>query len=500
VVTFSDFKSDGMRIPIWLSISFYTYPNSDLCIFASFPLQKLVIPLLDTNLTVCTDAIAWLTQTYQHNRTYFSQLTGFPKQIYSVCWENNKTEPNVTFIQAQIDQCLLQRSKGSQQLEEYVPDGDYFQVQCLFEFLENLLAFVFIPFACIVGLLLNLRVIWTIRKNSTDELKDDFYKYMSLNSQFICLYCLINVFYPINYCQKYTTGYFCSTIYTSMFAQVFKIVFMTYLGESIKMCSNIAYVLITINRYMLIGKDHSPFLQKIAKCKMKRVVLLTIMFSLLMNIGHIFQYRINYSWGPVNYDFINNQMKDFYPAIVSDNVSLGAYILFYFVLNFGVFFLVNTWTEVRLVRKLHNELTIKRNKVAEEIELTSMHNSAHSAVVNKMLKAKQKKIEHDSKKEQRAIIMVISNSVINFILRLPEIFVFIIKFELAVSAQCVVFIFRQLIRFYEHDGEPFLLCLHPHIHHKRVHLLFVQYQIQAAFHFLALLCKNKIGFTFLVWN
>jgi hypothetical protein len=148
----------------------------------------------------------------------------------------------------------------------------------------------------------------------------------------------------------------------------------------------------------------------------------------LINIGHIFQYRINYGWGVVfstTTDIVANEMKDFYPTIVANSVSFGAYVLFYFLNNFGVFFLVNTWIEVSLVRKLHKELTYKRKKVAEEIELTSLHNSAHSTVLNKIIKAKQKKIEQDNKKEQRAIIMVISNSLINFILRLPEIFVFI---------------------------------------------------------------------------
>jgi hypothetical protein len=315
LVTFTDFESRNYMIPSWLSHSVYTYPNSDMCIFASFPLQKPVFPILDTNLTVCTDTIAWLTKTYPLcKQACSSQL---PQQIYSICWEN-KTGPNATLNNAKINECLLlersNSSNRSKQLEQYANDGDYYQVQYLFEFIVNLLAFVFIPFACIFGLVLNLRVIWAIHKNSSVELKDDFYKYMSLNSKFNCLFCLIYVLYPINYCQKYETGYFCSTIYTSIFAQVYKIVFMTYLGESIKMCSNIFYVLISINRYMLLGKEHSYLLKNISKWEMKRVVLLTVLISLLMNIGHIFQYRINYGWGPVNNDFCEQPNEGLLPC------------------------------------------------------------------------------------------------------------------------------------------------------------------------------------------
>ena len=75
--------------------------------------------------------------------------------------------------------------------------------------------------------------------------------------------------------------------------QYYKIVFVAYLGESVKMCANISYILIAVNRYMLIGRDHLSILEKISKWEMKRVIQGSIAFSLLINIGHIWQFQVN---------------------------------------------------------------------------------------------------------------------------------------------------------------------------------------------------------------
>jgi hypothetical protein len=59
------------------------------------------------------------------------------------------------------------------------------------------------------------------------------------------------------------------------------------------MCSNITYIFMTLNRYMLIGKEHSPALTRLSEVKLKQILKLTVMFSCIVNIGHIFQYYIN---------------------------------------------------------------------------------------------------------------------------------------------------------------------------------------------------------------
>jgi hypothetical protein len=86
---------------------------------------------------------------------------------------------------------------GSKSKEIY---PEYYDAKVMVELLEDLTIFVFIPVASIIGLILNFLVVRTIKKHQKKDLKEDFYKFMSFNSKFNCLYCLIFAFYPINYC------------------------------------------------------------------------------------------------------------------------------------------------------------------------------------------------------------------------------------------------------------------------------------------------------------
>jgi hypothetical protein len=275
----------------------------------------------------------------------------------------------------------------------------------------------------IVGLLLNARVIWIIHKNGKVDLKEHFYAYMSLNSVFNCLFCVVYALYPINYCQQNEKGYFCSKISTTVAAQVIKIVFQAYIGETLKMCSNISCIFISINRYMLVGKEHNPTLENISKLKFRQVVFLTVVFSLLMNIGHAFQYKINYGWEKLpDSGYLS---FDLYPSIVSLNSDFKWYSIAYFVINFAIFLVINTSIELSLFRKLRNEIADKRMRAETEILLSQSNNLSGSEVINKIIRGKEKKIEQDRKKNTRAFVMVITNSAVNCFLRFPEIFVFL---------------------------------------------------------------------------
>ncbi len=91
---------------------------------------------------------------------------------------------------------------------------------------QYLIVFISIPFACILGFILNIRVVQIIRKNKKTELKEAFYSYMCANSKFNCMYCAIFALYPIKYCNQFKSDLFCSSIYSGLFAQYFKIIFI----------------------------------------------------------------------------------------------------------------------------------------------------------------------------------------------------------------------------------------------------------------------------------
>jgi hypothetical protein len=89
------------------------------------------------------------------------------------------------------------------------------------------------------------------------------------------------------------------------------------------------------------------------------------------------------------------------------------------VINFGLLFLLNTGIEVAIVRRMKKELREKRAR------MTNMNATANSSVPALTSAASStvlsdKKREDDEMKERRVIKMVVLNSVLNLILRAPD--------------------------------------------------------------------------------
>jgi hypothetical protein len=200
---------------------------------------------------------------------------------------------------------------------------------------------------------------------------------------------------------------------------------IAYFGEVVKMCANISYLIMTLNRYMLIGKDHAPWLISIAKLEFKWVIRGSILVSALLNIGHIWEYEpIDWVFSPfLNIENTNYKNQDYtsytdYP-IPNYGQTFFYYTVVYFVINCAVFFVVNTSIEVKIVRRLHKEIKEKRARIAQMNHKTSSSTAATLSTNQQ----DNRKIEEDEKKERRVIKMVIVNGTFNFFLRLPDIFV-----------------------------------------------------------------------------
>jgi hypothetical protein len=148
---------------------------------------------------------------------------------------------------ALLNLCMLKRNgtNGDQHDPNSYPSyPDYYQTRLLDMLFMELVPFVFIPCACLVGIYLNWKIIQTIKDNRKNNLKEDFYKYMSVNAEFNCLYCLICVLYPMTSCTWRPSYHFCSSFYTTQFVQYYKIVMIANFGEVLKICANISYIMI----------------------------------------------------------------------------------------------------------------------------------------------------------------------------------------------------------------------------------------------------------------
>jgi hypothetical protein len=394
----------------WIVGAEYTYPDRDFCIFAQHLLQSAVLFVLDSpTLTECTTTIELiLSNYYLYNISLIFNQWSYSDRIYSICLNSSNRTTNFT---NRISQCNLTENRGATTLY-----AEYHQVQFIVEFIQDLVIFIAIPCACFLGLLLNIIIIRTVHKNKKKDLKDTFYVYMSINAGFNCAYCVIFLFYPINSCVNIQSGgYFCSSIRASVVTQLYKIVFVAYFGEAIKMCANIFYILMNVNRYMLIGDKHNPTLEKISKWDIAWVVGISIGISLLLNVGHAFQYNLNELTIYIDDPYGFTYLYQIYPYIYAYSfLSIQIYLIVYFVINFLIFFIVSTAVDVIIVRKLHAALEDKKTKTKD----MKAHVSADTISFRK-----KRKLEIEDRSEERAVLMVVVNALFSFFLRLPELLV-----------------------------------------------------------------------------
>jgi hypothetical protein len=392
----------------------YTYPDRDFCIFAQFPLEKRIQLSLDYTGSNCTITYAWLCT---HGRMSLSPC-------YNKTVNKDKLDSMIKLCHLQINETGGSQQRGSSAFPSY---PDVYQARLIRMLIMELVPFVFLPSACLISLFFNWKIIQTIHKNKNKELKEDFYKYMSANAKFNCLYCLIFVFYPMTSCNWALSSSFCSSVFTTKFVQYFKIVMIGYFGEVVKMCANISYLMMTLNRYLLVGKEHSPWLVTIAKLEFKWVIWGSLLFSALINVGHGWEYvyagNMSVLISPnIVYVVLNGYSYSDYP-LANQEMPYFIYSIVYFVINFGVFFILNTGIEIKIVRRMQKELKEKRKRMAK---MNASHPSS-SALTTIDLEAEKKSRDDDKKreeedgiKERKVIKMVVLNGLFNFVLRAPD--------------------------------------------------------------------------------
>jgi hypothetical protein len=275
-IEWTNYMNNGSSVMFLSERISYTFPNKDFCIFAQFPFNKSIQLILDDPGPNVSLTYMWLCKK--------SKMSSQPCFNQTVNW---------TILELKLNVCKLMKNESKKQanINDYATYADFYQTRLLEMLMIEMIPFILIPCVCMIGLFFNWKIIQTIKENKKKELKEDFYKYMSANAKLNFIYCLILVFYPITSCNWRQSYYFCSSIFTTQFVQYYKIVMIAYFGEVLKMSANISYIMMTLNRYLLIGKDHAPWLVKIAKLEFKWVIRGSFLFSSLINIAHGWQYQ-----------------------------------------------------------------------------------------------------------------------------------------------------------------------------------------------------------------
>ena len=291
----------------------------------------------------------------------------------------------------------------------------------MIKWLQFILLTISQPILCCIGIINNSLIILVIRNRSMQkEFQESMYKHILINAGFNIVFCLITILKLINTCIFYGSGIYCSGIYQEVLSQYFKLIVIHFLGNAVKMCSNISYLAFSISRLLLVTKTINKNLKR-NKTTLKGFYFLYLFVMLAicstLSLFKLFQFRLNIDVD-VKKDFPYEFRNEFY---CNDEMHK------YECKLFNAFKIVN--------RILNDILCIFLNVLIDLILLTKFKQHMESKLKQINDLAQHKLIEKSKKNLNR---MILFNSFIYVLSHLPEFLVtlLLIIYSKAISNFC----------------------------------------------------------------
>jgi hypothetical protein len=189
----------------------------------------------------------------------------------------------------------------------------------------------------------------------------------------------------------------------------------------------------SINRYMLVGKDSNKLFERISKYSVTRVLTFSFLVSALLSSVVYFQMEFflnNYTGtnlqfivdldnayqSIINYDYNMNMMGELITRYTSRINFMLAITIIHDLFSYFLFCILSTLIDIVTIRKLRKALEEKKRMSTRDIS------------------------DEVNKSEIKSIIMVVLNSISNFLFRMPEM-VSVALFAIFLNTS---YIFKQL--------------------------------------------------------
>ena len=377
------------------------FPDEDFCLYKDFPFNQLVILIhgctsrtflyADRRKLTCT--YLWLIQHYRSfnfdpDFPYFEHIITLVKSVEfrSVSKCNFKSR---------IDNC----NRSNYQVKSVVTYFDIYESMFLVNTVLNILSYILPVF----GVVTNVLTIVTISKKANKaEFKDlKQYHYMRINSICSCFILCIHFISWLSDCV-YPYQVFCSEVRKTLFFQYLKIIGVEILTTLLRFINNFIYVGFAFSRISLIGKDHNKLIKFISDLSVFKFTFASLILSMCLSVVKFFSYRVNKGDPTSSYP-----MQFDYESIRIDEVDFTPiYFIFNFIsdlLNYQVFLFVHLSIDIGMVVKLKQTLNEKLEK--------------SKAYISKDQQEKKEK-ENETVLDD-AVYMVILNSVVGTLLKLP---------------------------------------------------------------------------------
>jgi hypothetical protein len=360
----------------------YEYPNEDICIFKNFPHNRLVYPIISPGKKLkCTCTLLWL-QSYSYLYRIFIQNISDYDQNYQIelslvnrtfifcnsSYDLLACDFNEKFKNCKIDSIEMNTNTDNKSNRSFTKLNNDIDIFFLIKWLQFILLIVLQPVLCFTGMISNLFIILVIKnKAKKKEFNHAMYQFALLNSFFNAVYCVIVSFKLINTCVFYGSSVFCSSLYQTSSAQYFKIIFIFYIGNVFKMCSNLSYMSFTISRLIVITFYTDNAIPRFSLKKLVIFFFIFIFSSLVLNTFKIFQYGLN-----TFYSF-----REDFPLEIRDKLFcekkenqfqcnlFNGFKISYRFLNDILFVLVNLIIDLVLIKRFRHQMDLKALQVVD---------------------------------------------------------------------------------------------------------------------------------------
>lgn len=399
----------------------YYYPDEDFCLFINFPHSQLVVLLIyNSPNTTCTmvSLLQYVYNNYQPNNliSYYEKIPNFDRYL------------NSCDLESRAKLCTISPASYH---DSYF---DMYDLKQGLDWAKSILLTYLGPLISLFGVLSNLMVILVIlhnkikykskqaidviNKSNSRQLvfliEQPLYKYMLINAILSEIYCVMSLFDLSIQCvpAMLYDGRIQNFKHFSYSYCFNKDLAISYLTSTVKLTSNIMILQMSINRYILLGRDHAKFIVKLAGFKIKKVFVFSFISSNLLSVIVIFQQlrlssKIIYQQEAlINTEY--NNVLDFSQVLPW----FSHYFNLYFgglstIMAFSILYHQVRYTFFCLASLIIDIATIKRLKqVLDE----------HAKISKADDEAKKKRAA-----EIKSIVMVIAFNSVNFLLRLADI-------------------------------------------------------------------------------
>jgi hypothetical protein len=401
------------------NVTYYSYPNEDLCLFKDFPHQRLVVPILRPNTkSKCTCTELFLIQ-YSYKYTDFIDYLNknnvlvssdymyeyiieekLDKKMLHQCLNTsiNDMLKNCKFKQT-FANCNIKtvRNKKDKKIDIYV--YDFMQISDLIEFIfiKKYVNLIFLAISVLINIL--MITILSVKTFNTSYM----YNYLNIHCVFNLLFCLISIInYILGDCSN--DDIFCSELYESIELKYTKVILIKLIGNAAKTCSNIAHISFCLSRYKKMKGLDYLLIKSFNNLSTKLYLILIIIFSILLNLYKYFQFSLYFKTS-----FKFHRLSDFFTQYsfydYKETLTSSEYIILNVFQYLNVFFsdltyiIAITTIDILLFR------LVKKQLAAKHLLLTQSNVTQQS---NEKLTA-----------EQRISRMIILNGINYFIFRLP---------------------------------------------------------------------------------